>query len=266
MTNSFTLRAHERGYRKILPGSSFVLRAEERGYQSILSTGAEAAYVAGHPDAFIERHSSFNFHEYQEGRPGFGRMRVFSDEVFHHAGCGYNMHPHHNFIICAVVLAGTLTHINTIGKLDQLGAGDCYVFSAGSGGKHSELNIEADADMHAIYIWLLPDRLYLPPSYARRHFDLEAGKNRIVTLFGEGGLPLAQDARVSRLVADTPAEHVYRPRSPGHGVYVFVVDGRLACEGTELARRDSIGLWGVDCIACRTGPDKTDILFVETVL
>ena len=62
-------------------------------------------------------------------------MRVFGDEVFNGAGCGYNMHPHHNFVICAFVLQGMLTHVNTIGKVDQLSAGDYYVFSAGAGGK-----------------------------------------------------------------------------------------------------------------------------------
>jgi redox-sensitive bicupin YhaK (pirin superfamily) len=265
MANSFTLRAGERGYHKILPGSSFVLRAGERGYNRIPSTGSDAAYVAGHPDAFIERHSSFNFHEYQEGRPGFGRMRVFSDEVFHRPGCGYNMHPHHNFIICAVVLAGTLTHINTIGRVDRLGPGDCYAFSAGSGGKHCEINIEPE-DMHAIYIWLMPDRLYLSPSYARRHFDLDAGRNQIITLFGDGALPLSQDARVSRLIADKPAAHVYRPRSPGHGIYTFVLEGALDCDGTELERGDSKALSGVDQIICRTGSTRTDVLFVETIM
>ena len=72
--------------------NSFVLRADERGYNKILSTGSTAAYVGGHPDAFITRFSSFNFREYQEGRPGFGRIRVFGDEAFHHPGCSYSMH------------------------------------------------------------------------------------------------------------------------------------------------------------------------------
>jgi len=62
--------------------SSFILRANERGFNKLLSTGPNASYIAGHPDAFIARHSSFNFHEYQSGRPGFGRIRVFGDEVF----------------------------------------------------------------------------------------------------------------------------------------------------------------------------------------
>lgn len=92
---------------------SFVLRANERGHDVIRSEGPTSSYVAGHPGAFISRESSFNFHQYQGGRPGFGQIRVFGDETFHGAGCGYNMHPYHNFVICAFVLEGELTHINT---------------------------------------------------------------------------------------------------------------------------------------------------------
>ena len=153
--------------------NSFVLRADERGYNKILSTGATASYVGGHPDAFITRFSSFNFGEYQDGRPGFGRIRVFGDESFNHPGCSYNMHRHHNFIISAFVLSGTLTHLNTLGDNDELKAGDFYAFSAGSGGLHEELNLQAEP-MQAIYLWMLPDRLLLPPSFQRGHFDAKA--------------------------------------------------------------------------------------------
>src|SRR5579862_7186154 len=145
---------------------SFVLRDAERGHQTLVSTGPNASYVAGHPDGVITRHSSFNFHEYQSGIPGLGVMKVFGDEVFTPNGTGYNMHPHHNFIIMAFVLGGALTHINTIGKIDELKRDDYYVFSAGSGGKHSELNI-GQADMQAIYVWALPGQLLAPPSYRR---------------------------------------------------------------------------------------------------
>jgi len=74
--------------------NAFVLRSDERGYDRILSTGPTASYVGGHPDAFITRFSSFNFGNYQDGRHGFGKIRVFGDEAFYHPGCSYNMHPH----------------------------------------------------------------------------------------------------------------------------------------------------------------------------
>ncbi len=246
---------------------SFVIRAGERGYTELESTGPAASYVAGHPDGRITRHSSFNFNDYQTGRPGFGRVRVFGDEVFSGTGCGYNMHAHHDFVICAFVLEGQLTHVNTVGNVDQLSAGDYYVFSAGSGGKHSELNLRSD-DMNAIYIWFLPQELYLPPSYHRKHFDTQAARNRLTQLVGEadGALPIPQDVRVSRLVSDTPAKVPYPLISQRHGVYAFVIEGSARFGDVALDRRDSAAAWGVDSVPCETGPGKTDILFVETIV
>lgn len=246
---------------------SFTLRATERGYDQILSTGPTGSYVGGHPDAFITRWSSFNFHDYQSGRPGFGKIRVFGDEAFNHPGCSYNMHRHHNFIIAAFVLSGTLTHLNTLGDNDELKAGDFYAFSAGAGGLHEELNLRAEP-MQAIYLWMLPNQLLLPPSFQRGHFDCVANVNRITPLLGDqpGAIPVPQDARVSRLVSDAPSQFVYRPRSPAHGVYVFVLEGEMRCDDTLLGRRDSKGVWAAETIACQTGGPATDVLFIETVL
>jgi len=253
---------------KTATSNSFVLRAADRGHSRIPSTGPDSSYVSGHPESFITRDSSFNFHEYQGGRAGFGTMRVFGDEVFHGIGCGYNMHPHHNFIICAVVLKGQLTHINTLGDIDRLGPGDYYAFSAGSGGKHTELSIDG-GDMHAIYLWFIPGKLWLPPAYARGHFDPATRRNHVTQLVGDsdGALRVEQDVRISRLVGDRPADYEYRPRSIGHGVYLFVIEGEVQCQGTTLGRRDSIGVWGQSSpLACRTGAGGADVLFVETIM
>jgi redox-sensitive bicupin YhaK (pirin superfamily) len=248
---------------------SFVLRAKERGHDLIRSDGTRSSYIAGHPDGFITRESSFNFHEYQSGRPGFGPMRVFGDEVFHGTGCGYNMHPHHNFVICAFVLQGELTHINTAGDgmVDRLRAGDYYVFSAGSGGKHCELGITGE-DTNIIYIWFMPGQLYLPPSYHRGHFDFHTRRDHIEQLVGEadGALPIPNDIRVSRLITDNGGKHIYKPRSSSHGTYVFVLEGGLRCGKTLLGRRDSAGIWGTDEIESCATADATDVLFVEVMM
>jgi quercetin 2,3-dioxygenase len=248
---------------------SFVLRSQERGHNLISSVGPSGSYVAGHPDSFITRESSFNFHEYQGGRPGFGTMRVFGDETFHGTGCGYNMHPHHNFLICAFVLEGELTHINTVGTgaVDRLHQGDYYVFSAGSGGKHSELSIGPE-DMKVIYIWLLPDQLLLPPSYQAAHFDIRTRRDRIEQLVGDadGALPISQDVRISRLVTGSAKTYIYRPRSVSHGVYVFVLEGEVRVGETLLGRRDGAGLWDLESIECQVRADVSDVLFVETAM
>ncbi|MBV8190760.1 MAG: pirin family protein [Alphaproteobacteria bacterium] len=244
----------------------FVLPAAERGYSFLPSVGPNASYVAGHPDGAITRHSSFNFGEYQSGIPGFGAMRVFGDEVFMPNGTGYNMHPHHNFIIMAFVLSGTLTHINTIGRIDELGRDDYYVFSAGSGGKHSELNI-GEGDLGVIYVWVLPGRLLAPPSYRRARFDRSAGANRITCLVGDepGALPIAQTFRVSRLVSDAERRYAYRPARP-NGLYAFVVEGEVEIADALLTRRDSMAVEGEDQVTIDVRTGGTDVLLVETKL
>jgi redox-sensitive bicupin YhaK (pirin superfamily) len=244
----------------------FILRAADRGHSYLPSTGPNASYVAGHPDGAITRHSSFNFHEYQAGIPGFGVMKVFGDEIFTPGGTGYNMHPHHNFIIMAFVLGGTLTHINTIGKVDELDRDEYYVFSAGSGGKHSELNIGGE-DLQVIYVWVLPADLLSPPSYRRARFDASAGTNRISCLVGDepGALPIGQIFKVSRLVSDADRSHVYRP-VPSNGVYAFLLEGDAEIGDAILTRRDSIALEGEDKVEIKVRTGGTDMLLVETRL
>jgi quercetin 2,3-dioxygenase len=244
----------------------FVLRAGERGYSYLPSVGPNASYVAGHPDGVITRHSSFNFHEYQSGIPGLGVMKVFGDETFTPGGTGYNMHPHHNFIIMAFVVGGALTHINTIGKVDELREDDYYVFSAASGGKHSELNI-GEQDLHVVYVWVLPGQLLAPPSYRRNRFDRSAGANHITCLVGDeqGALPIGQTFKVSRLLSDADCSHVYRPAKQ-NGVYAFVLEGDVEIADAILTRRDSLALEGEDKVEIKVRTDGTDMLLVETKL
>jgi quercetin 2,3-dioxygenase len=246
---------------------SFVLRSSDRGFIKVLSDGEASSYVAGHPDGVFTRHSSFNFREYQSGRAGFGQIRVFGEEVFSGQGCGYNIHRHHNFIICAFVLRGELTHINTVGKIDQLRPDEYYVFSAGSGGKHSELNLETE-DLHVIYIWFLPDALLRRPSYVRGRFDRSVNRDRITTLIGteEGALPIPQAVRVSRLLSDAAKSYDYHLISRHHGVYAFVLEGEADCGIAKLARGDSAGVWDTERLDFATGSALTDVLLVETIM
>jgi quercetin 2,3-dioxygenase len=245
--------------------TSFVLRADERGFNKFLSTGDSESYIAGHPDATLTRHSSFNFGPYQTGLRGFGKLRVFGDETFSGAGCGYNIHPHHNFIICAFVLKGQLTHVNTVGNIDQLSAGDFYAFSAGSGGKHCELNLRNE-DANILYVWMLPDQLLLPPSYGRGRFDAVHERNRLVTLVGnaDGAVRIPQGVRVSRLASDREQSFDHATSSREHGVYVFAIEGQAWVNDTALGRRDSCGVWDYERIKVRTGRDDTDLLVIET--
>lgn len=248
--------------------SSFLLRSDERGHHTYPSTGPEADYIAGHPESTLTRRSTLNFGDYQTGRSGFGTMRVFGDETFHGMGCGYNMHPHHNFVICAIVLSGVLTHVNSkLGHTDEVEQDDYYVFSTGSGGKHAELSISGE-DLHVLYLWFLPNRLLLPPSYLRAHFDRVADVNQLSRLVGgpDGRLPIDQDVRISRLVTDRPGSYTYEPAARANGTYTFVIGGDVDVDGQRLGAGDSIGSWDRDRFTMTTGEGSTDVLVVETAM
>jgi quercetin 2,3-dioxygenase len=107
----------------------------------------------------------------------------------------------------------------------------------------------------------------LPPSYHRAHFNFRLKRDRIVELVGDqdGALPMPQDAQISRLISDRGRSYAYLPRSPAHGVYVFVLEGELRVGDIALARRDSAGLWATR-LDCEIAADATDVILVETIM
>jgi quercetin 2,3-dioxygenase len=153
------------------------------------------------------------------------------------------------------------------GAVDQLRQGDYYVFSAGSGGKHSELSLGPE-DTNAIYLWIVPGQLYLPPTYHRAHFDQRKRRGRIEQLVGDAdsALPMPQDLRVSRLVTDAGKKLAYTPRTVRHGVYIFILEGSARIGGNVLDRRDSMGIWGVESLHIEAAADATDALIVEAAM
>jgi quercetin 2,3-dioxygenase len=101
-----------------------------------------------------------------------------------------------------VLVGGANTTKN--GMVARLRAGDYYAFSAASGGKHCELSVTGE-DTNIIYIWFMPGQLYLPPTLSSRslRFPSPARADRAMVGDADGVLPIPNDIRVSRLVADS---------------------------------------------------------------
>ncbi len=116
----------------------------------------------------------------------------------------------------------------------------------------------------------MPKQLYLPPSYHRAHFDYRKRRNEIVQLVGDAdeALPIPQDLRVWRLMADAGKSFTYNLRSTGHGAYFFIREGSATVNGIALGRRDSAGFSERDDLAIKieVGEDDSDIIIVETIM
>ncbi len=86
---------------------------------------------------------------------------------------GFPWHPHRGIETITYVLAGHVSHGDSLGNAGALGAGDAQWMTAGSGIVHQEMpNGDADGRMHGFQLWAnLPSSLKMT---APRYQDVEA--------------------------------------------------------------------------------------------
>jgi len=116
-------------------------------------------------------------------------------------------------------------------------------------------------------VWVIPGMLLLPPTYQRAHFNASAARNKLTPLVGnDSSMPITQDLKISRLDTDAAGTYEYKLASGNHGIYAFVVEGSMTCNGVSLGKRDSTGIWETDKVTFQTGAERSDILIVETIM
>lgn len=171
---------------------------------------------------------------------GFRSLRVINDD--HIApGQGFGTHPHRDMEIFSYVLAGALEHRDSLGNGRVLQPGQIQLMSAGTGVTHSEFNPAADAPVHLLQVWILPNRRGLTPSYTEWHprpDHAQAAKVLVISPDGrDGSARIHQNAEVYRLrlPAGQSARHELRP---GRGAWLQIASGTLNFNGTALVPGD----------------------------
>ncbi|MEJ2397100.1 MAG: pirin family protein [Gammaproteobacteria bacterium] len=215
---------------------------------------AESRGIADH-DWLYSRHT-FSFADYHNPeRMGFGKLRVINDDIVA-PGEGFATHGHSNMEIVSIPLSGSLRHEDSMGNTHIIHSGDVQVMSAGTGITHSEYNNSDDESVNFLQIWVLPQKHNITPRYAQKTFDPAGRHNDFQCVLSPDkddseALWINQDARF--LLADFDQEHhdIYSVQTPGHGVYLFVISGRMIVSGEMLSDRDGIGLTGLNTISLR---------------
>jgi hypothetical protein len=117
--------------------------------------------------------------------------------------------------IVSYVLDGALEHEDSLGNSAQIRPGELQRMSAGTGVTHSEYNPSRDAPVHFLQIWILPERLGLPPSYEQRAFPAGEARDRLRLVASrdgrEGSLTVHQD--VALHLAPSAAARRFASRS-----------------------------------------------------
>ncbi|HRO42240.1 MAG TPA: pirin family protein [Flavipsychrobacter sp.] len=222
----------------------------------------------GHLDhGWLDTYHSFSFGSWHNPeRVHFGELRVLNDDYVK-GGFGFGKHPHDNMEIITVVLKGALEHQDSMGHTEAIHVNEVQVMSAGSGITHSEYNHNKDEDVNLIQIWIFPKERNVAPRYEQRVFDANERVNRLQMLVSpidrnDDGLKIHQDAWIYRTQLEKGKSINMELSGSQHGVYAFVIEGSISLNGTQLEKRDAMGISDVTHIDLSAN-ENADILLLE---
>lgn len=203
------------------------------------------AQLGGANHGWLDAKHHFSFAGYHDrARMGWGPIRVWNDDTIA-ADTGFPPHPHADMEIVTYVREGAITHQDSLGNTGRTEAGDVQVMSAGSGVRHSEYNLEADATK-IFQIWIEPTTRGAAPAWGAKPFPKGARSGRFVTLASgfpddTDALPIRTHARVvgATLKAGETAE--YTLGEARHG-YLVPAKGSVDVNGVRLDARDGAAI------------------------
>jgi quercetin 2,3-dioxygenase len=215
---------------------------------------------------WLDTYHTFSFGSYHNPyRMNFGALRVLNDDLLQGGG-GFEVHSHENMEIISIPLQGALAHGDSQSHASIIRPNDVQVMSAGTGIMHTEHNHSSHEPVSFLQLWILPEAQNLLPRYAQYSFDPKAWKNQFVFLVAprqqQGSLWINQQAVIARASLEVGKVVSYTLQDPGHGVYLFVIEGKVSVAGEVLSKRDGMGVEGVNELVCQ-GVETCDVLLIE---
>jgi redox-sensitive bicupin YhaK (pirin superfamily) len=221
----------------------------------------------GHAEhGWLSARHSFSFANYYDPeRVHFGKLRVLNDDIVAPEQ-GFGTHPHNNMEIITIPLKGSLEHKDNMGNGSVITEGEVQVMSAGRGVMHSEFNPSEKDEVNLLQIWIFPETRDVEPRYDQRKFDPVSYEGALKTIVNneehDDSLFIHQKARLSLSKLSKGQSLDYSLQYPGHGVYIFMIEGKADIEDNQLYGRDALGVWEADNFKI-TSKDDSFILFLE---
>lgn len=184
----------------------------------------------------------FSFAEYYNpDNMNFGVLRVINDDLVA-SMTGFDTHPHRDMEIISYVVAGQLTHGDSMGNKRTLTRGQVQYMSAGTGISHSEHNL-GDDESRFLQIWIMPDQKRHTPAYGDLMPDWDLRRDKwfhFVSPAG-GGAPVEihQDANFYALELTNGKSMDFEVKD-GRQAYLVLIEGEAVINGLRLEARDAM--------------------------
>jgi redox-sensitive bicupin YhaK (pirin superfamily) len=194
---------------------------------------------------WLDSYHTFSFGDYYDPEHvAFRALRVLNEDVVA-PGTGFGTHPHRDMEILTWIVSGALEHRDSLGTGSVIVPRQMQRMTAGTGILHSEYNPSADAPVHLLQIWILPERRGLKPSYEQRDFPEAGRRGRLQLLASRDGrdsaVTIHQDVNLfaTELGAGEAVTHALRP---GRSAWVQVTRGAVSVNGKPLRAGDGAAL------------------------
>jgi redox-sensitive bicupin YhaK (pirin superfamily) len=222
--------------------------------------------LGGASHGWLNAKHHFSFANYYDpARMSWGRLRVWNDDEIA-AQSGFPPHPHADMEIITYVRTGAITHEDSMGNRGRTGAGDVQVMSAGTGVRHSEVNLETETTT-LFQIWIEADKRGATPSWGAQTFPKSDRSGKFSVLASgdpdDGALTINADARV--LGATLGAGETLRYSLPaGRRAYLVPAVGTVEVNGVTLNARDGAAIVDEAEIVITAGSDA-ELVMVDSL-
>lgn len=216
----------------------------------------------GHANhGWLDSWHTFSFADYYDANfMGFSALRVINEDVID-AGQGFGTHPHKDMEILTYVLEGAVEHQDSMGNKERVPAGEFQIMSAGTGIRHSEYNASQTEPLRLYQIWIIPEKTGITPRYDQRRFDAPQGRQLVLSPDArDGSLKVYQDMELSRWALANEEQSVYQIPA-GRRVWIQVVKGEVAINGTQAKTSDAIAVWDEPSISVHANAASEILLF-----
>lgn len=202
------------------------------------------AIERGHTQlAWLDSYHSFSFGEYHDLKHmGFSDLRVINEDKINPAG-GFGLHSHNNMEIITYIVAGALTHKDSLGTGAVIRPGEIQRMSAGTGIKHSEFNHSNRSPVHLLQLWIRPEIDEIAPGYEQKKIHHQFNEFILI------GAPIPQKNTVmihqdvQLFVAYLNSSHIlsysFKPTRVG---WLQLIKGIIKINGIILSAGDGVGI------------------------
>jgi redox-sensitive bicupin YhaK (pirin superfamily) len=227
-----------------------IRRAEDRGHANY---------------GWLDTHYTFSFNTYYDERyMGFRALRVINED-FIEPRQGFPTHSHRDMEIISYVVAGDLSHKDSIGNGTTIRPHEVQRMTAGTGVRHSEYSSETEKT-HLLQIWIEPETMGLEPGYEQIYVAPEKKRGGLKLIAaragGEDAVVIHQDASVYASILSA-GQDVTHNIAAGRHAWVQVVKGSLEVNGDFLNTGDGAAVSEEAALKIRALEDETEFLLFD---